>query len=483
VHGIGLRASGHIPLQLTVAQAVDAGISSIEHIDYAYKAGVKDEGTIAADFAAGRIDRAEAYRRIDAGFDPSTARAAYAELARKGVSVTPTLNGSRITDWLDSEDHSHDAYLAYIGPKLRKTYDWRIQRANRATPAEVEYRHQHFAHLAAILPLLQQAGVTIMAGTDAGFLNSFDYPGIGLHDELSLFVKSGLTASQALASATRAGPAWFGLADQYGGVSTGKVADLVLLDQDPLKDIQATRAIRAVVLRGRLLDRENAAVDDAVAAGDARQGCAMECRALDVASFEQVPDLDYAIAGLALSGAALMQGWRRRNLSDKWTPMRGAGLPPRPSGQVNRGALRREHLVDLLRRGLYHLVFFIFHFQMPSLLEVSRSIYNSIFLRRTVTIFGFITADMALPPICIFQSQVSVGSMAPRKREDRHSSSAVLGDCGQMWGKGHLDPRRKSASVRYWAMRIAKYPHLGDAESSGITSSALQRIEYRVDSA
>ncbi len=255
VHGIGLRASGHIPLQLTVAQAVDAGISSIEHIDYAYKAGVKDEGTIAADFAAGRINRAEAYRRIDAGFDPSTARAAYAELARKGVSVTPTLNGSRITDWLDSEDHSHDAYLAYIGPKLRKTYDWRIQRANRATPAEVEYRHQHFAHLAAILPLLQQAGVTIMAGTDAGFLNSFDYPGIGLHDELSLFVKSGLTASQALASATRAGPAWFGLADQYGGVSTGKVADLVLLDQDPLKDIQATRAIRAVVLRGRLLDR------------------------------------------------------------------------------------------------------------------------------------------------------------------------------------------------------------------------------------
>jgi hypothetical protein len=255
VHGMGMRASGHIPLQLTVQQAVTAGISSIEHIDYAYQAGVKDEASIAADFAAGRIDRAEAYRRIDAGFDLSTARAAYTALAQRGVSVTPTLNGSRITAWLDLDDHAHDAYLAYIGPQLRKTYDWRIERANRASPAEIGFRHQHFEHLASILPLLQQAGVSIMAGTDAGFLNSFDYPGIGLHEELSLFVKSGLTPAQALIAATRAGPSWFGLLDQYGGISTGKVADLVLLDGNPIEDIAATRAIRAVVLHGRLFDR------------------------------------------------------------------------------------------------------------------------------------------------------------------------------------------------------------------------------------
>ena len=255
VHGMGMRASGHIPLQLTVQQAVDSGISSIEHIDYAYQAGVKDEASIAADFAAGRIDRAEAYRRIDAGFDLPTARAAYLALAKRGVAVTPTLNVSRITAWLDTDDHAHDAYLAYIGPKLRKTYDWRIERASRASPAEIAFRHQHFEHLASILPLLQQAGVNIMAGTDAGFLNSFDYPGIGLHEELSLFVKSGLTPAQALIAATRAGPAWFGLLDQYGGISNGKVADLVLLDGNPLEDIAATRAIRAVVLHGRLFDR------------------------------------------------------------------------------------------------------------------------------------------------------------------------------------------------------------------------------------
>ena len=103
--------------------------------------------------------------------------------------------------------------------------------------------------------LMQQAGVTIMAGTDAGFLNSFNYPGIGLHDELALYVEKGLTPQQALSSATRAGPAWFGELNGYGAIDKSKAADMVLLDRNPLADIGATRAIRAVILRGTLHDR------------------------------------------------------------------------------------------------------------------------------------------------------------------------------------------------------------------------------------
>jgi imidazolonepropionase-like amidohydrolase len=251
----GLRTSGHIPMALTVGQAVDAGISSIEHLDYAYKAGVKDEAAIAADFAAGRIDRAQANRRIDAGFDTATAMAAYRDFAARGVFVTPTLNGSRILTFLDQDSHAADPYLAYIGPKLRKTYDWRVQRAAGADAAAIAARHDHFTRMAAILPLLQKAGVTLIAGTDAGFLNSFNYPGIGLHDEMSLFVKQGLTPAQALSAATRAGPAWFGQLARYGSVDTGKAADLVLLDRNPLKDIAATRAIHLVVMRGKAYDR------------------------------------------------------------------------------------------------------------------------------------------------------------------------------------------------------------------------------------
>lgn len=265
---LGIRTSGHIPMALTVDQAVDAGISSIEHLDYAYNAGAKDEAAIAADFAAGRIDRAEANRRLDAGFDRDTAMAAYRRFAAKGVSVTPTLNGSRILAYLDRDDHSQDEGLAYIGPKLRKTYDWRIERAAKADAAAIAARHKQIEDVATILPMLAEAGVPIMAGTDAGFLNSFNYPGFGLHDEIELFVEKGLTPAQALASATRAGPAWFGRLDRYGAIKPGMAADLVLLRDNPLDDIAATRAIDAVVMRGAVHDR--AALDAMLAATRAK---------------------------------------------------------------------------------------------------------------------------------------------------------------------------------------------------------------------
>ena len=263
---LGLRTSGHIPMALTTEQAVDAGISSIEHLDYAYNAGAKDEAAIAADFAAKRIDRAEANRRLDAGFDRDTAMAVYRRFAAKGVFVTPTLNGSRIIAYLDRDDHSKDEGLAYIGPKLRKTYDWRIERAAKADAAAVAARHKQIEDVSTILPMLAEAGVPIIAGTDAGFLNSFNYPGFGLHAEIGLFVEKGLTPAQALASATRAGPAWFGWLDRYGAIKPGMAADLVLLTKNPLEDIAATRAIDTVVLRGMVQDR--AALDKMLA--DAR---------------------------------------------------------------------------------------------------------------------------------------------------------------------------------------------------------------------
>ncbi len=265
---LGLNSSGHIPLAITVDQAVAAGLSSIEHLEYAYRAGATGEAAAAAEFAAGRIDRAEANRRIDASFDKAAAIAAYHRYAKAGLAVTPTLNGSRIIAWLDSEDHSKDPFLAYIGPGLRKTYEWRVQRAAQADAAAIADRHARFDRIAAVLPMLQAAGVPIMAGTDAGFLNSFNYPGQGLHDELALFVRLGLTPAQALNSATRTGPAWFGKDKRYGSLAAGKAADILLLDRNPLEDITATRSVHAVLKEGRVYDR--AALDAMLAKAKAQ---------------------------------------------------------------------------------------------------------------------------------------------------------------------------------------------------------------------
>jgi imidazolonepropionase-like amidohydrolase len=81
------------------------------------------------------------------------------------------------------------------------------------------------------------------------------FPGFSLHQELALFVRAGLTPMQALQTATRNPAEFMGRLADLGTVEKGKVADLVLLDSNPLEDIGNTRTIRAVVLAGRYFSR------------------------------------------------------------------------------------------------------------------------------------------------------------------------------------------------------------------------------------
>jgi imidazolonepropionase-like amidohydrolase len=181
--------------------------------------------------------------------------AAYRNMAAHGVAITPTLGVERTLAYLDRDDHSRDPYLALIGPGLRATYDWRIQRAAKADASAIADRHALYEKSATLLPLLRDAGVTILAGTDAGVLNSFDYPGLSLHEELELFVEKGLTPLQALQASVVNGPKFLGVADRYGAVEPGKAADLVLLERNPLEDVANTRAISGVMLHGHWFDR------------------------------------------------------------------------------------------------------------------------------------------------------------------------------------------------------------------------------------
>jgi imidazolonepropionase-like amidohydrolase len=91
-------------------------------------------------------------------------------------------------------------------------------------------------------------------GTDAAV--ALMYPGFSLRDELGYFVDMiGMTPLEALRSATRVAAEFSGVADSLGTVEVGKVADLVLLDADPLVDIRHVGRIRAVIMGGRLFDR------------------------------------------------------------------------------------------------------------------------------------------------------------------------------------------------------------------------------------
>jgi imidazolonepropionase-like amidohydrolase len=99
---------------------------------------------------------------------------------------------------------------------------------------------------------LQEAGVTIAAGTDAGNIGTLHGP--ALHREFELMAESGLTPMQILVAATRNAARVFSPNPPFGTIVPGKLADLVLLDADPLADIRNARRIRTVIKGGRVFD-------------------------------------------------------------------------------------------------------------------------------------------------------------------------------------------------------------------------------------
>jgi imidazolonepropionase-like amidohydrolase len=101
---------------------------------------------------------------------------------------------------------------------------------------------------------MHKAGVRMMPGTDVAVL--LIYPGYSLHDELRFLVKYvGFTPMEAIVSATRYRAEFFGIQKTLGIIEKGKIADLVLLDANPLDDIGNTKRIVAVVLNGRYLSK------------------------------------------------------------------------------------------------------------------------------------------------------------------------------------------------------------------------------------
>jgi imidazolonepropionase-like amidohydrolase len=182
------------------------------------------------------------------------------QLSARDVGVVPTMVVAT-----ESVFRSLDYFRALVSDTSGATHplrpylsrfmilDWREQ-VEEITPQRREYFDRAWPIALKHLREMREAGVRIMAGSDVAVLNIF--PGLSLHEELRLFVDSvGMTPMQALESATRKPAEWLGLADSVGTIESGNVADLILLDANPLDDINNTRRIAAVVLRGKVFQR------------------------------------------------------------------------------------------------------------------------------------------------------------------------------------------------------------------------------------
>jgi hypothetical protein len=150
--------------------------------------------------------------------------------------------------------------LVFIDVWLNKGIGELVDAAQRMSFAESPlgrlFRHVQDINFQ-LVKALHEAGVPLLAGTDQfSFNDDIDVPpGFAIHRELELLVQAGLTPYQALESATRNVAVFLGTVDSVGTVAVGKRADLVLLGENPLKDIRATTSLAGVMVGGRWLPR------------------------------------------------------------------------------------------------------------------------------------------------------------------------------------------------------------------------------------
>ena len=255
-HGVDFL--GHLPVSVSLAEAVISGQRSIEHLALFELAFAPDESRLRDSLAA-------AFRRRDAAARDSVTAAALAGvsearrdsllrlLAARRVWVTPTLVNHRRAAMAGDSAFDVDPRLRDIPERTRA--QWRQSRYRAArTPEQRALARALFAFQEKTVARMYQLGVPLIAGSDAG--DVYNYDGSSLHDELRLFVAAGVPTIAALAAATSAPVSAAGALDSLGTVEVGKLADLVLLDANPLADIGNVGRISAVVVGGRVIDRE-----------------------------------------------------------------------------------------------------------------------------------------------------------------------------------------------------------------------------------
>ena len=235
--------AGHVPYSITPVEASNAGQKSIEHL---WRMRIACSA------------REEEFRKFKTReFTPAMLKDLHESFSEQKCREVAAVFVKNKT-W-------HVPTLAYLIPKddprfpndERLRYEREFERRNwqkffeGLDPAARETRAVRYKTDLKVLKVMHEAGVPILAGTDLG--NQFLYAGFSLHDELELMVGAGLTPYEALKTATVNPAVYLDLQRMLGTIEQGKLADLVLLDANPLSDISNIRKIHSVVANGRLL--------------------------------------------------------------------------------------------------------------------------------------------------------------------------------------------------------------------------------------
>lgn len=258
----GMKVTGHMPFTVELTEAVKAGMNGSEHLYYVLKACSLKEDSLTnlirqSEHTARPIGLFAALPSLYDTYDNAKAAQLFKYLAQQNFTITPTLFVSKTLAEIKETDHSKDSLLAYIDPKIQATYQGRVSSAKRASDASTQFTKKFDAKCTAMVAQMYAAGVNIVAGSDCGASNSFVYPGSSIHEEIKLMVAAGLTPDEALKTSVVNGAKFFGLSNFYGAVQTGKCSDMIMIDSNPLQNINAIDHINTVVSNGKVYTKSD----------------------------------------------------------------------------------------------------------------------------------------------------------------------------------------------------------------------------------
>lgn len=238
-HSKGLRVSGHIPAFMRAQDAVAQGYDEIQHINQVLLNFYVDDKTDTRTLARFYLP---AQKTADLDFDSKPVQDYIRMLADRHIVIDSTLTTFDFLRQRAGElSQAYAAAADHLPPDVQRGL--RVAEMDIPDDATAARYEKSYEKMVEFVGRMYKAGVPLVAGTDA-------LPGFTLQRELELYVKAGLTPSQALQVATWNGARYARVLDDRGSITQGKRADLVLFDGDPTKDISDIRKVALVLKDG-----------------------------------------------------------------------------------------------------------------------------------------------------------------------------------------------------------------------------------------
>lgn len=239
-HRLGLKVAGHVPMVISLSDAIDAGQDCIEHLD-----GMPRLIATATQHEPDSLSSLAAWS-LYANADQNRLRETYRRMRDQGTTICPTLV---VTQGIGraATPQANDKRLAYV-PEMMRSF-WSNDGFRQSAPLA----RQVVPFMQSVVHDLHEEGVNLICGTDLA--NPYVFAGSSLHEEMELWQAAGIPTNDVLRSATVRSSEFLGVEDRLGTIEEGKVASMILTKANPLEDVRNADEIVAVFLRGRCFDR------------------------------------------------------------------------------------------------------------------------------------------------------------------------------------------------------------------------------------